>query len=214
MAGQVLVTIGSKEWYVDVATLPWELSQGLGGVVEIPVGTGMLFDLGIEQTIEVTTVPMLFPLDIAFLSKDMTITEVYRNVEPGYIVTSQLPARYFLEANAGELADVEAGMPISLEYLATEVVAPAESGLISAVVPFVGFLAAGTITTLVMRDVLKGLFDDEKSYLLQQANNASAECEIVRPQHYDILSWVGAPLPDYSFTIEPEVKERKIDEVL
>ncbi|MDD5038276.1 MAG: ArdC-like ssDNA-binding domain-containing protein [Dehalococcoidales bacterium] len=214
MAGQVVVTIDNNEWYMDVATLPWELSQGLGGLVEIPTATGMLFDLGIEQTIEVTTVPMLFPLDIAFLSQDMTITEIYRNIEPGYIVTSQLPAKYFLEVNAGELTDIEAGIPVAVEYLATEVVAPAESDLVSAVVPFVGFLAVGTITTLVMRDIVKGLFDDEKSYLIQQANDASAECEIVRPQHYDIISWVGAPLPDYSFTIEPEVKERKIDEVL
>jgi uncharacterized membrane protein (UPF0127 family)/antirestriction protein ArdC len=214
MAGQAVVRIGDKEWLTDVAILPWELSQGLGGLVEIPPGTGMLFDLGFEQKIEVTTVPMLFTLDIAFLSRDMTITEVYRNIEPGYIVTSQLPARYFLEVNAGELAGIEAGASVSVEYLAVEVVAPAESDLASAVVPFVGFLAAGTITTLLMRDMVKGLFDDEKSYLVQQGNDASATCEIVRPQHYDILSWVGAPLPDYSFAIEPEVKERKIDEVL
>ena len=112
--------------------------------------------LGIEQAIEVTTVPMIFPLDIAFLSEDMTITEVYRNIEPGYIVTSQLLVRYFLEVNAGELADIEAGVPVSVEYLAAEVVAPAESNLVSAVMPFVGFLAAGTITTLVMRDIVKG----------------------------------------------------------
>jgi len=214
MAGQAVARIGNKEWYTDVATLPWELSQGLGGLVEIPLATGMLFDLGIEQTIEVTTVPMLFPLDIAFLSEDMTVTEVYRNVEPGYIVTSQLPARYFLEVNAGELVDVEPDVSVSIEYLVSEWAVPAEADLVSAVVPFVGFLAAGTITTLVMRDMVKGFFDDEKSYLIQQGNDASATCEIVRPQHYDILSWVGAPLPDYSFAIEPEVKERKIDEVL
>ena len=65
MAGQAIVKIENKEWLTDVATLPWELSQGLGGLVEIPPVTGMLFDMGFEQTIEVTTVPMLFPLDIA-----------------------------------------------------------------------------------------------------------------------------------------------------
>jgi antirestriction protein ArdC len=41
-----------------------------------------------------------------------------------------------------------------------------------------------------------------------------AECEIVRPRHYELVSWVGAPVPDYSFAIEPEVKERRIDDVL
>jgi len=65
-----------------------------------------------------------------------------------------------------------------------------------------------------MRDMVKDIFNDEKSFLIQQGNGTSATCEIVRPQHYDVLSWVGSPLPDYSFVIEPEVKERKIDEVL
>ena len=118
MAGQTVVKIGDKGWFTDVATLPMELSQGLGGIVEIPVGSGMLFDMGFEQTIEVTTVLMLFPLDIAFLSEDLAVTETYRDVEPGYMVTSQLPARYFLEVNAGELAGIEPETPVTVEYLA------------------------------------------------------------------------------------------------
>ena len=214
MAGQAVVKIGDKEWFTDVATLPWELSQGLGGIVEIPPATGMLFDMGFEQTIEVTTVPMLFPLDIAFLSEDFTVTETYRDIEPGYMVTSQLPARYFLEVNAGELAGIEPGASVSVESLVTEGMAPAASDLVSTVVPFVGFLTVSAISILVMRDMVKDLFDDKKSFLIQQGNDASATCEIIRPQHYDVLSWVGAPLPDYSFAIELEVKERKIDEVL
>jgi len=40
------------------------------------------------------------------------------------------------------------------------------------------------------------------------------ECEIVRPRHYDLVSWFNSPAPDYSFAIEPETRERKIDEVL
>jgi len=214
MAGQAIVRIDDKEWFTDVATLTWELSQGLGGLVELPPATGMLFDMGFAQTIEVTTVPMLFPLDIAFLSEDLTATEIYRDVEPGYLVTSQVPARYFLEVNAGELAGIEPGASVSVESLVTEEMAPAASDLVSTVVPFVGFLTVSAISILVMRDMVKDLFDDKKSFLIQRGNDASATCEIVRPQHYDVLSWVGAPLPDYSFVIEPEVKERKIDEVL
>jgi len=214
MAGQAVVRIGDKEWFMDVATLPWELSQGLGGLVEIPPATGMLFDMGFEQTIEVTTVPMLFSLDIAFLSENLTVTEIYRNVEPGYIVASQLPARYFLEVNAGEMTGIEPGASVSVEYLVTEGMAPAASDWTSTMVPFVGFLTVSAISILVMRDMVKDLFDDEKSFLIQKGNDASVKCEIVRPQHYDVLSWVGVPLPDYSFAIEPEVKERKIDEVL
>ena len=214
MAGQAVVTIGNKEWFTDVATLTWELSQGLGGLVELPPATGMLFDMGFAQTIEVTTVPMLFPLDIAFLSEDLAVTEIYRNVEPGYLVTSQMPARYFLEVNAGELAGIEPGASVSVESLVTEEITPAASDLVSTAVPFVGFLTVSAISILVMRDMVKDLLDDEKSFLIEKGNDTSAACEIVRPRHYDVLSWVGTPLPDYSFVIEPEVKERKIDEVL
>ncbi len=95
-----LLTLDGKEWQVEVAVTPWELTQGLGGIPEIGPSTGMLFDLGFEQTIHVTTKPMLFPLDIAFFSDDLVVTEVYRDVQPGYLVTSALPARYFLEVNA------------------------------------------------------------------------------------------------------------------
>jgi len=61
MAGQATVTIGDRVWSADLATAPWELTQGLGGISGIMTDTGMLFDLGFEQTITVTTEPMLFP---------------------------------------------------------------------------------------------------------------------------------------------------------
>ncbi|MDO9334110.1 MAG: ArdC family protein, partial [Dehalococcoidales bacterium] len=40
------------------------------------------------------------------------------------------------------------------------------------------------------------------------------KCEVVSPQYYHLMDWFNIPLPDYSFAIEPEAKERKIDEVL
>ncbi len=118
MAGQVRVTIAEKEWLVSLASASWELVHGLGGVPGMPQATGMLFDVGFEQTIHVTTVPMLFPLDIAFLSETLEVIDIYRNIEPGYLITSMLPARYFLEVNAGELDGVESGAQASFEFLA------------------------------------------------------------------------------------------------
>ena len=120
MPGQAIVKIKDKEWVVDIASLPWELSQGLGGLPNIPQGMGMLFDTGFEQIIKVTTVPMLFSLDIAFLSDDLVVTEVCHNVAPGYLVTSTTPARYFLEVNAGELEDIVIGDKASAELLTLE----------------------------------------------------------------------------------------------
>jgi len=40
------------------------------------------------------------------------------------------------------------------------------------------------------------------------------ECQIISPEYYDMLPWLNIPVPDYSFSIEPETKERKIDQVL
>ena len=45
-------------------------------------------------------------------------------------------------------------------------------------------------------------------------SDSSDPCELVRPEYFSFLSWFGAPAPDTSFAIEPETKERKIDEVL
>ena len=155
MAGQAIVTIGNKEWQVTLASTSWELSQGLGGLPEIMSGTGMLFDTGFEQTIEVTTMPMLFSLDIAFLSEGLIVTEVYRNVAPDYLVTCAIPAKYFLEVNAGEMAGIEPGTPVTVEYIVTEGTMPATSDLISVVVPFTGFLVMGIIINMIMRDVVE-----------------------------------------------------------
>jgi uncharacterized membrane protein (UPF0127 family) len=142
MAGQVSVTIADKEWLVSLASAPWELVQGLGGIPEIPQGAGMLFDMGLEQTIHVTTVPMLFTLDIAFFSEDMVVTEIYRNIQPGYLVTSTSPARYFLEVNAGELDGVDSGSQASFEFLAP-VSAVEASDWVTPMISFMGLILMG-----------------------------------------------------------------------
>ncbi|MDP3064974.1 MAG: DUF192 domain-containing protein [Chloroflexota bacterium] len=115
MPGQALVTIGEKQWSVAMATTPEELTQGLGGVAAIAPGTGMLFDLGQDQVIQVTTVPMLFPLDIVFIHSSQGVVGVARNAQPGFLVTSDGPARFFLEVNAGEAEGVQAGDPALIE---------------------------------------------------------------------------------------------------
>ena len=109
MPGQAIITINHKQWIVSVATTPLELVTGLGGVSSIPPGTGMLFDMGQEQTITVTTVPMLFPLDIVFLDSSLIVNGIALNIAPGYIVTTEVPARFFLEVNAGEARSMQKG---------------------------------------------------------------------------------------------------------
>jgi len=151
MAGLVKVTIGDKEWIVSLASDYFELVQGLGGIPGIDPGTGMLFDLGSEQDINVTTEPMLFPLDIAFFNEEMKITEVYRDVEPGYLVHSMLPARFFLEVNAGELEGIALGDTVSVELLPFEET-PAAPDWLSMMFGLAGFLLLGTLTVSSARD--------------------------------------------------------------
>ena len=225
MAGQVKVTIGDKEWLASLASTYWEQVQGLGGIAEIPPGTGMLFDLGAEQIITVTTEPMFFPLDIAFFSEDMVVTEIYRNVQPGYLVTSTSPARYFLEVNAGELDDTGAGSQASFELLASENLAET-TDWVTPMVSFLGFTFMGFILVGLVGDFTRSMFAESgHKFLLSEKDSSGCSpcsisivqnevCERISPRDYSLVSWVGAPVPDYSFAVESEVKDRKIDEVL
>ncbi len=152
MIGQVKVAIADKEWLASLASNYWELVQGLGGIPEIDHGTGMIFDLGFEQGITVTTEPMLFPLDIAFLNEALVVTEVYRSLQPGYLVHSTLSARYFLEVNAGELDGIDVGSQAVLDLLVLEEESMAP-GWVPVMTLFVGFALTGFLTVGLVRDI-------------------------------------------------------------
>ena len=165
MPGQATVAIRDKQWQVSIADTPWELAQGLGGLAGLTSGTGMLFDTSWEQIIRVTTVPMVLPLDIAFLSESLAVTEVYRDVEPGYIVTSTLPARYFLEVNAGELEGIETGDTAVVEFLQLAETPPVTADWTSAMTYFFGFMVMGIFMVAIARDFAKELEPEKKPLL-------------------------------------------------
>ncbi|WP_411814423.1 ArdC-like ssDNA-binding domain-containing protein [Dehalococcoides mccartyi] len=230
MAGQAYLQINEKEWLVSLAIASWELEQGLGGLLELDSGNGMLFDLGVEQTVHVTTVPMLFPLDIAFLSADLKVTEIFQNVAPGYLVTSTQPARYFIEVNAGDMTGIEPGNQVSLEILPFQDV-PVELAWESAMFSFMGFTLLGIFTVGMVKNLFLGASDNSeleslayteerkplfysKCAFCTTTNHQCEICEKISPRDYHLISWFGAPVPDYSFAIESEAKERKIDDVL
>ncbi len=230
MTGQAIVSIGNSEWQVAFSSTPWELVQGLGGIPGMPESTGMLFDLGFEQTITVTTEPMLFPLDIAFLSEDLVITEIYRDVQPGYQVHATVPSRYFTEVNAGELEGIDVGSQVSIEMLSVPDV-PAEMSWAQAMASFAGFTLLGFLAVDMVKnfvsEVSEGKPEKYPVYHRTSKHISSGECafcrssghqcevcERISPRDYHLLSWVGSPVPDYSFAVEPETKERKIDDVL
>ena len=118
MPGTAIVTINENEWHVSIASTYSELTTGLRGVLALAAGTGMLFILPAAQAPSVDTTGMNFPLDIIFIANNVVI-DVARNIEPGYLVTEETPCDSFLEINAGEAADVEAGDTVCVEAVVT-----------------------------------------------------------------------------------------------
>ena len=155
MPGQAIVRIRDKQWQVALATTPWEQAGGLGGVPSIPPGAGMLFDLGCDQIITVTTMPMLFSLDIALISDSLTVVDIGRNVPPGLVISSSVPTRFFLEVNAGELEGIDTGDGVSLEFLPI-VPTPLEStDWTYAMFSFMGFAVMGIFIAAIARTFIK-----------------------------------------------------------
>lgn len=114
------VTIGNKQWTVAIATTSSELSSGLSGTPSIAPYTGMLFNLGSDQSrIDINMQQMLFPLDIIFIGSNSGVRGVLRNVQPAeeaYFQATNTPgAKYFLEVNAGEAEGVEVGNSVSIQ---------------------------------------------------------------------------------------------------
>jgi len=166
MSGQANVTIRDKQWQTGIATTSWELTQGLGGLAELAPNTGMFFDTGYEQIIQVTTVPMLFPIDIAFFSESLAVTEIYPDVEPGFIVTPTSPARYFLEVNAGELEGIEVGDIVQVEILSLAETPPSNADWTSMMVSMFGFLVMGVFMIAIVKNVVVGAAEPEKKPVL------------------------------------------------
>jgi uncharacterized membrane protein (UPF0127 family) len=191
-----------------LATDPWELTAGLGNIPAMAPGTGMLFDTGYEHNITVTTEPMLFPIDIAFLDEDFIVTEVYLNIQPGYLITSTAPARYFIEVNAGEMAEVQPGDRAYFQLFIFEGSPSQTEGIASKGTALLAIAMVAGFAGVFIKDLLGDLQP------ALAAANGGDKCELLYPSDYELLSWFDRPLPDYSFAIEPETKERRIDEML
>ena len=148
---QGILKIGTREWYVDIATTFTEVAQGLGGVVAINPGTGMLFILDCPQIVDVTTYPMLFNLDIAFL-RDGVVVEKHENITPWHIVTSSELADSFFEVNAGELSDVEVGATTTVTATEAPLMPPS---FMTYIIPLLTIGIMGGLGVGLMRAMMK-----------------------------------------------------------
>ncbi len=166
MPGQAIITIRDKQLQASIATTPGELTQGLGGLAELAPNTGMFFDTGYEQIIQVTTVPMLFPIDIVFLSESLAVTEVYPNVESGFIITPTSSARYFLEVNVGELEGIEVGDTAQVEVLSLAETPVSNADWTSMMVSMFGFMVMGVFMIAIVKNVVADPIKPEKKPVL------------------------------------------------
>ena len=107
------VAIRDRQWQVWVAASPYELARGLSGIHHMPSRTGMLLIFQ-PQPVTVNTQQLRFPIDIVFISNQLRVVSVARNVPPGVLVTEQSPVQYVLEINATETAGIEAGEPVGI----------------------------------------------------------------------------------------------------
>ena len=79
----MIILIGNKA-AIDctVAKTPDQLERGLLGCDKLEDQTGMLFDFGKSQKIEMTMTNMVFPIDMIFINKNSKIIKIAHHVEP------------------------------------------------------------------------------------------------------------------------------------
>ncbi len=114
-----VVTIGATSWAITLATSSADLLAGLSGIASLDAQTGMLFDMGNDQSaISINMNAMLFSLDIVFVSAAGSVVGVLRNVAPGDEVAFNAGggagARYFMEVNANEAIGVNIGDSVQI----------------------------------------------------------------------------------------------------
>jgi uncharacterized membrane protein (UPF0127 family) len=115
MIENIRITINSKSWIVRCANTELERQLGLSGIPSMESQTGMLFDMGTDSRVSVTTKRMLFPLDIVYLSSDLKVVDVDYNIPRG-LIAPPIYCRYFLEVNAKEARRISVGEQVKIEY--------------------------------------------------------------------------------------------------
>ena len=108
---------------VEIADTPQKQSKGLMFRENLKWDHGMLFIFDNESVFSFWMKDTLIPLDIIFIDKAFKIINIVDNALPCYIepcpdYSSEKPAKYVLEVNAGfvEKNDIEEGDFISIDF--------------------------------------------------------------------------------------------------
>jgi len=121
--GKLDVTIATKDgnltFTAKVADTAAERAKGLMGRTSLAQNEGMLFVFDNETILKFWMKDTLLPLDIIFISADMTVADVQTmepcTADPCPLYASRAPAQFALEVNAGAAKKVSAGDGIFID---------------------------------------------------------------------------------------------------
>ena len=117
-------TIKDQTITVDIAATPAARARGLGGRLELPANSGMVFIFDKSERHNFWMKDMFFPIDIIWIDGGQVV-DITENVPPPALGQLKLPlyspanpANIVLEANAGFAAkyNIRVGDPFFIKY--------------------------------------------------------------------------------------------------
>ena len=115
----VLTSQNKANFLVEIAKNLKERKKGLMNRTTLHREAGMLFVFSKERNISIWMKNTYFPLDIIFISKNKIIKKIIESAKPleEKIYSSDSPARYALEVNAGVVREynIEIGNKVYFE---------------------------------------------------------------------------------------------------
>ena len=109
------VSVAEQPFSLCVSDTPALRMRGLSGVSTLLPWEGMLFVFDTDDYHGIWMKDMQIALDIAWVSADLEVVTVARDLLPDSypdIFTPEEPARYVIEVPSGSLADLEPGMSV------------------------------------------------------------------------------------------------------
>tara|TARA_X000000950_G_scaffold250515_1_gene311242 strand:- start:2036 stop:2488 length:453 start_codon:yes stop_codon:yes gene_type:complete len=115
----ILTAQNKANFLVEIAKNSKERKKGLMNRTTLHREAGMLFVFSKERNISIWMKNTYFPLDIIFISKNKIIKKIIESAKPleEKIYSSDSPARYALEVNAGVVREfnIEIGNKVYFE---------------------------------------------------------------------------------------------------
>lgn len=103
----VLLRLGGGVFQLRVADSEFTRTRGLGGTAVLAPNAGMFFIFPEDGVQAIWMKDMLIPIDIVWLSADLSVIDIRANASPDSfpeIFTPRAPARFVVELSAGAAA--------------------------------------------------------------------------------------------------------------